>query len=86
MSLGAQISETDDSATRILPQMDGFDLILPFSTFEVECPDSRPSDSLTLERRYPDTNSLGLSLLLFLHEGLNLMHLLTDPMVVGYSE
>jgi hypothetical protein len=54
-----------DSATCVLPQMDGSDLFHLFTNYDVECSDSHPPDSRILERRYLDTNSFsGHSLLL----------------------
>ena len=84
MSPGAQISETDDSVTHVLPQMDGLDIIHPFAISDVEGPDSRPSDSQTPERQIPDT--ILLQDFLSTYEGLNLELRSTDLMAIDYSE
>jgi hypothetical protein len=84
VSPGARISEMDDSSTRVLPQTLRF--FHSFTISDVECPDSRPPDSRTSERRYPDTTPSGLSLCCSSREVLNLVQLSTDPMVVGYLD
>jgi hypothetical protein len=84
VSPGARISEMDDSATRVLPQMDGSDPFHYFGISDVECPDFRPPDSRTPECRNPDT--ILLRDFRSAYEGLNLELLSTDLTAVGYSE
>jgi hypothetical protein len=84
VSLGARISKMDDSATRVLPQIVDLDIFHLFMIFDVKWPDSRPLDPQTPECRNPDTTPSRLSLCYSVHEGLNLMQLSTDPMVVCF--
>ena len=84
MSPDARISETDDSATHVLLQTDGSDLIHLFAISNVEGPDSHPLDSQTPKHQI--LNTILLRDFRSAYEGLNLKLLSTDLTVVGYSE
>jgi hypothetical protein len=64
--------------------MDGSDLFHLFMISDVEWLDSHPPDPQTPDCRNPDTTPLGLSLYCSVREGLNLVKILIDPMVVGF--